>query len=164
MALTRDEIIIALAALEHGTNGFGYMSTSDVLRHRNLDGVHRIALGVSAVRLPRPGREEKAGRVTGAGSRIVGHGRFAASGQQDDLSVNTSATKPSLWRALLCERGDLLFDPGYEVTRRAPTCRGGHREPQRHHDQQSQTSNCSREVFCFGESDVMWQITRGWSL
>jgi hypothetical protein len=65
------------------------------------DGQHLS--GVSAVRLPRPGREEKAGRVTGAGSRIVGHGRFVASGQQDDRSVNTSATKQSLWRAWACE-------------------------------------------------------------
>ena len=29
--------------------------------------------------------------MTGAGSRIVGHGRFVASGQQDARSVNTSA-------------------------------------------------------------------------
>ena len=64
------------------------------------DGQHLS--GVSAVRLSRPdrkekaGREEKAGRVTGAGSRIVRHGHFVASGQQDNRSVNTSATQPSL--------------------------------------------------------------------
>ena len=37
-------------------NGFVSMRTSIVVRHRNVDGVHRIALGVFAVRLPRPGR------------------------------------------------------------------------------------------------------------
>ena len=37
-------------------NGFVSMRTSIVVRHRNVDGVHRIALGVFAVRLARPGR------------------------------------------------------------------------------------------------------------
>ena len=134
------------------------------------DGQHLS--GVSAVRLPRPGREEKAGveekagRVTGAGSRIVGHGRFVASRQQDDRSRDTSATKRALWRAWACERDDLpRHDPRLPADEEGtPPCRGGHREPLRHHDQQSQTCSSSRDVFCFAESDVMWQITRGWSL
>jgi hypothetical protein len=35
-----------------GLNGFVSMRTSIVVRHRNVDGVHRTALEVSAVRLP----------------------------------------------------------------------------------------------------------------
>ena len=46
-------------------NGFVSMRTSIVVRHRNIDGVHRIALGVSAVRLPRP-RQREGHRELGA--------------------------------------------------------------------------------------------------
>jgi hypothetical protein len=40
-----------------GPNGFVSMRTSIVVRHRKVDGVHRIAVGVSGVWLSRPGRE-----------------------------------------------------------------------------------------------------------
>ena len=98
-------------------------------------------------------------------SRTVGMGAILTAGHQDDRSVSTSATKPSLWRAWACERDDLLFDPRLRRDEECTQpCQGGHREPQRHHDHQAKASNCSREGFCFGESEVMWQITRGWSL
>jgi hypothetical protein len=42
-------------------NGFVSMRTSIVVRHRNVDGVHRIALGVSAIWLARPSRKKGVG-------------------------------------------------------------------------------------------------------
>jgi hypothetical protein len=46
------------------------------------------------------------------------------SGQQDDRSVNTSASQPSLWRVWACERDDLLFDPRQRGDEEgAPPCR-----------------------------------------
>ena len=45
-------------------NGFVSMRTLIVVRHRNVDGVHRIALGVSADRLPRPSRKKERSSYT----------------------------------------------------------------------------------------------------
>ena len=103
--------------------------------------------------------------MTGADSRIVRHG-LLRSFRTARQSLGEHVGHPAITVArMACERDDLPFDPRLRGDEEGtPPCRGGHREPQRHHDQQAQTCNCSREGFCVGESDVMWQITCGWSL